>query len=155
MKKIILILCAMFCLLTASAQAPYSYKYGKLYREGNVLTKENAAQFLDSDEAGQYKTARNLFVAGSAVTYTGCAVGLVGCGLMTASALSDSLADNTFGLTLSTVVAMFGGAAVLIGAPIMISGAYKAKKIGERQNVRSVQLACGFTRHGVGLTLNF
>ena len=130
MKRLLIAITTLLLAITASAQSPYSYKYGKLYHEETMLTKKNAADFLTQEEAKLYKAARNMFISCSVLTYMGCTVGPVVCGLMVASSVSKNIADNTIGLTLSTAVAISGAIGVLIGAPLMIVGACKAKDWG-------------------------
>ena len=155
MKKAILILVFLLGVTAMMAQNEFSYRYGKVYRYGNALTKKEALCTMSEPLARDYVVGRNLFISGSVFTYTGCAVGLAGGALVAASLLSPNFMDNTVGFVLSTYVGITGAVVAVIGVPLMVTGAVKVRNVGRRLPEPVCLVDCGLTDAGFGLRVRF
>ena len=155
MKRWILVIALLLGVTALAAQSEYSYRYGKVYRWGNALTKNEALCMMSEPLARDYVVGRNLFISGEVFTYTGCAVGAIGGICVAASLLSDNVADNILGFTLSTSVGIAGAVIAAIGIPLMVTGAVKVKKVGQQMPEPLCSVGFGCTGSGVGMKLIF
>lgn len=155
---------ALFALLLILAQptvagAQTVFRGGKLYADGVLLTKENAAAQLLAPFAEKYTKALATEKVGSIIAYTGGGVLLVS---GTVWAISDAVRRNRdsdimpsgwgigiAGMVVGTTIAASGLVTYLVGQN-------QVRLISERAADSSqVELDLGFTPSGIGLALNF
>lgn len=163
MKKHFIRLAVTAVLLTLAlptvAGAQTVFRGGKLYADGVLLTKENAAAQLPAPFAEKYTRALATEKVGSIIAYTGGGVALVSGAVW---AISDAVRRNRdtcdvpagWGLGIEGMVI---GAAITAGGLVTyLVGRNQVRLIGERSSASSqIELDLGFTPSGLGLALNF
>ena len=181
MKRIVLLILALTCAMTAAAQ----YADGPVHRKGThlvsgkeVLTKEQAATLLAdidgedySDDwesaAGRRKLGMGLTIGGSVATVGGAVLLLGGVGVSMLGAIFGSIGGKesaeegakagTPAATAGLIVGLAGIGSVCAGVPILVSSNKKMNRIVVQYNNIHTQpsVAFGPTPNGVGFQLIF
>ena len=145
--------------LPTVAGAQTVFRGGKLYADGVLLTKENAAAQLPAPFAEKYTNALATEKVGSIIAYTGGGVFLVS-GTMWAISKAVMRSRDSDILPAGWCLGIAGmavGAAITTGGLVTyLVGRNQVRLIGERASASSqIELELGFTPSGLGLALNF
>lgn len=160
MKKIISIILTLFAsVVFFAAGAQTVFDGGKLFADGQQLTKENAAAFLSAPLAERYAKALSAEKVGSVLAYTGGGVALVSGAVW---GISEFVMRNRDSDIMPTGWGI-GIAGMIIGTTIATSGLVtylvgrnQVRLIGAQASASSqAELDFGFTPSGIGLALNF
>ena len=160
MKKIISIILTLFAsAVFFAAGAQTVFDGGKLFADGQQLTKENAAAFLPVPQAERYAKALSAEKTGSVLAYTGGGVALVSGAVWAISKASYKKADTDIlpgGWGIGIAGIAVGSAIAAGGLVTYLVGRNQVRLIGEQASASSqAVLDFGFTPSGVGLALNF
>lgn len=170
MKRILLIILAMFALSSFYGKAQIAdvrtldYKSGNLYLDGDKVKKAAARDLFDNDMYKDFKGGRRKWNAGVGVLSFGGTVTTFGGIVFIANAVESNKNYNPDAPS-SGVGFVIGGSLMVIGAVfdltgglLMNSGKKQLKGIRDTYNANlpyTPELALGSTENGIGLCLYF
>ena len=160
MKKIISIILTLFAsVVFFAAGAQMVFDGGKLFADGQQLTKENVAGFLSAPLAERYAKALTTEKVGSVLAYTGGGVALASGVVWALSKAAYKTSDTDIlpgGWGLGIAGVAVGSAIAAGGLVTYLVGRNQVRLIGAQASASSqAELDFGYTPSGIGLALNF
>lgn len=182
MKRIILLISALLCFITASAQyasAPQgrlTHRGAKVFSDGQRLTQDQAVLLFSDmegvDRSGDYldyrkgyRTGAGLMIGGASamvigsVTLSGFAISALIVGLPLAFAGKEMPVGIEIGLYSGLAIASVGFASMVAGIPVLCINKDRMRSLVNDYNAGSsaqdLSLNFGSAPSGVGFTLNF